>query len=306
MSASVVSSRSMTTRSAAVVAAAAAFLGSMFLGSAVARTFGQHLVRLDLLPAAASPFDACVAAVIAAVAWATVAWRLGLPGSYTHALLGGWLGGFLALGGPEVIQWRNAVLVMLGVMLTPFIGLVTAGIAIRGLYRAAREVSSRMIHSFRTAEGLMFAALSLAHGANAAQKSMALLVVAGLSLQTGGVPQSFVLPLWVRGVCSAAFAFGVLFGFTRTLKKMGFDIFRVEPLHSFTALAVSWGLVLGSTLVGLPLSPGQINSSSLLGVGAGHNPRAVRWDTVGELLANWFLTFPAAAVLAWVLVKLKC
>ncbi len=303
MSASVVSARTLTARQASLIAAIASFLGSLFLGSAVARTFGQHLVRLDLLPMGASPFEACAAAAVAALCWATVAWRLGLPGSYTHALLGGWLGAFYAIGGAGVVQWKNAGFVMLGVMVTPLIGLGVAMGAIRILYWAAREMSQSTLPLFKGAEILMFTGLSLAHGANAAQKSMALLVVAGFSFGASGVPESFSLPLWVRLVCSMAFAFGVLFGFTRTLKKMGFEIFRVDTLHSFTALAVSGTLVFVSTLVGLPLSPGQINSSSLLGAGAGHNPRAVRWGIVGELLANWFLTFPAAAILAWLLVK---
>ncbi|PCI36243.1 MAG: hypothetical protein COB53_10235 [Elusimicrobia bacterium] len=303
MSASVVSARSLTARQASLIAAIASFTGSLLLGSAVARTFGEHLIRLDLLPHGTNPFEACIAAALAALGWATAAWRLGLPGSYTHALLGGWLGAFFALGGASVVQWRNAGFVMVGVMLTPLIGLGIAMGSIRLLYWMVDDFSRKTLPLFRITEIFMFGALSLAHGANAAQKSMALLVVAGFSISATGVPDNFSLPLWIRLVCSAAFAFGVLLGFTRTLKKMGFEIFRVDTLHSFTALAVSGSLVFVSTVMGLPLSPGQINSSSLLGAGAGHNPRKVRWGVVGEMMMNWFLTFPAAAALAWILVK---
>lgn len=304
MAASVVSSRCLSPRAAVLWAAIASFLGALLLGSAVARMLGQGLIHLDRLPVAANPFGACVAAVAAAICWGGFAWYCGLPGSYTHALLGGWFGGFMGIGGPSVVNWGNAGLVLAVVLLTPLLGLVVSWAAIRVVYRLGSELSMQTRWIFRGVEKMTFLALSLVHGANAAQKSMALLVLAGISLGAGHPwPTDFVLPFWVRCVCSAAFALGVLLGFTRTLRVVGFGIFKVETLHSFTALGVSGLLILISTMAGLPLSAGQINSSALLGTGAGDRAKAVRWDVAFDFVTNWVLTFPAAAVLAYVLVK---
>ncbi len=276
----------------------------MLLGSAVARTLGESLIRLDALHSGGGTLLACVAAASAAVLWGVFAWFLELPGSYTHSLLGGWLGGFCAVGGVQVVVWPEAARIAVAVLATPLIGLVLSWLAMKALRRAGAELSLQTVVLFRAAEKLLFFALSVAHGANAAQKSMALLVLAGFAYSRRWPwPAQLDFEPWVRIFCAAAFSFGVLGGFTRTLKKMGFGIFRVQTLHSVTALGVSAGLVLASTLAGLPLSAGQINSSALLGAGAGHHVRSVRWDTATDLAWNWILTFPISAVVAWVFVK---
>lgn len=305
MAAAVVGSRCMSPRAAVLLAAAAAFAGAALLGSAVARTLGAGLVHLDLLPPSERTYDACVAAAFASILWGTAAWRLGLPGSYTHALLGGWLGAFGALGGPSVVRWGNALLVLAGVLLTPVLGLLVSWGAMGLVNRAAGDLTMQAKGVLRGLERALFFLLSLAHGANAAQKSMALLFLAGLSLRReGGWPAVFEVPLWIRTLCSAAFCLGVLFGFTQPLKTVGFGIFRVQTLHSLCALGSSGGLILLSTLAGLPLSAGQINSSAVLGAGAGRSVRRVRWDVAADIAANWALTFPVSALLAYLTVKL--
>ena len=88
---------------------------------------------------------------------------------------------------------------------------------------------------------------------------------------------------------------------------LGFEASRLPSgLPTFRApldLTTTMDDALRSTLLGLPLSPGQINSSCLIGTGAGDQARAVRWDTAFGIATNWVLTFPAAAVLAYLGVK---
>lgn len=299
---SVISSRALSPRRALLIAALGTFAGSMLLGSAVVNTLGRHLVVFSALPASASPLTAVSAAALAALVWVAFGALLGLPGSFTHALLGGWLGAFLALGGPGAVRWWAAAQVLLGVLAVPLLGLGAAWGALRLFYGVGQRISSRSQDFLSDLESVLFAALSVAHGANASQKSMALLVVGAMDLSVGS-SAPLEVPGWVRLTVSLAFASGILLGATRTLKTVGFRIFRVGTVHSFLALGVSGGLVLGSTLAGLPLSPGQLNSACLLGVGAGHNPKTVRWGVAVDLLANWAVTFPAAAVLGYLLAK---
>lgn len=299
---SVVSSRALSPRRALIIAAIGTFAGSMLLGSAVVHTLGRQLVVFEALPAGARPLDACAGAALAALVWVVIGAALGLPGSFTHALLGGWLGAFVALGGPGAVRWGQAAWVLAGVLLVPLLGLAAAWAGLRLFYGLGARLSSRSQAFMGDLETLFFIGLSVTHGANASQKSMALLAVGALDL-SAGVPGALVVPAWVRLICSAAFALGILLGASRTLKTVGFRIFRVGTVHSFVALGVSGSLVLGSTLAGLPLSPGQLNSACLLGVGAGHNPKTVRWGVAVDLLMNWALTFPAAAVLGFALTK---
>lgn len=298
---SVISSRALSPRRALFIAAVGTFAGSMLLGSAVVNTLGRHLVVFSALPSSASPLTAVSAAAMAALAWVIFGALIGLPGSFTHALLGGWLGAFFALGGAGAVRWWAAAQVLLGVLAVPLFGLGTAWFALRLFYTYGDRISSRSQVFLSELESLLFAALSVAHGANASQKSMALLAVGAMDLSAG--QSALEVPFWARLIVSLAFASGILLGATRTLKTVGFRIFRVGTVHSFLALGVSGGLVLGSTLVGLPLSPGQLNSACLLGVGAGHNPKTVRWGVAVDLAANWAVTFPAAAVLGFFLAK---
>ena len=304
MAASIVSSRGLAPRTAALVAAVCSFAGTMILGSAVVRTLGAGLVRFELLSASTDPYVACSAALAATLAWAVAAWLLGIPSAYTHALLGGWFGGFMAVGGRQAVEWAGAGKVLLAVLVVPFIGLAAAWAAMDRIYDAAQELSSRTKELFRKLEAVEFAALCLAHGANAAQKSMALLILSGASLADGRPwPEQLDIPFWVKAACAGAFAFGVLSGSMRTLKTVGFGMFRIEMLHSVTALTVAGALLFSSTLAGVPLSPAQVNSWALLGTGAARRRSAVRWDVAADFLASWLLTFPVCAVMAYVIAK---
>ncbi|MBI3298107.1 MAG: inorganic phosphate transporter [Elusimicrobia bacterium] len=299
---SVISSRALSPRKALLIAALGSFLGSLLLGSAVVRTMGQGLLVFSALPPGTEPVTASAAAALAALAWVTLGAVAGLPSSFTHALLGGWFGAFVALGGFAAVRWGQAALVLFGVLAVPLLGLAAAWAALRAFYSLGARLSSRSQAFIVDLETLIFSALTVTHGANAAQKSMALLAVGALDL-SAGVPKGLEVAGWMRVICAAAFSIGTLLGATRTLKTVGFRICRVGTVQSFLALSVSAALVSASTLVGLPLSPGQLNSACLLGVGAGHNPKTVRWGVAVDLLTNWVLTFPAAAVLGFGLAK---
>ena len=61
--------------------------------------------------------------------------------------------------------------------------------------------------------------------------------------------------------------------------------------------------ILAASLVGAPASTTQVVSSSVVGVGVGRGRyRHVGWGVVGSILLAWVTTFPAAAVLAALLV----
>ena len=263
--------------------AAASFLGAVLLGSEVARTLGVGLIRPDRVIAAES-FAACPAAAGAAILWSLLVWRLALPGSYTHALLGGWLGGFTAVSGFGAVHWDQAGWILLAVLLTPLAGLAAAWIAIRLLLRYGSELSMHAMPLFRALQILLFGGLCFAHGANVAQKGMALLVAGGYLAAGLDIPEAFSIPVWVRLSCSAAFSLGVLAGFSRVLKTVGFGFFKLAVLHSLCAIGSAGGLVLSPPAVGMPLPrPDQF----LRPGGRGRRERGtVRWSVAGDLLLS--------------------
>jgi PiT family inorganic phosphate transporter len=49
---------------------------------------------------------------------------------------------------------------------------------------------------------------------------------------------------------------------------------------------------------GLPVSTTHVTTGGIIGAGLKHDPRAVRWKKVGEILLSWAVTLPVAALIA--------
>ena len=75
------------------MATAGNFAGALLLGTAVANTVGGVVI---VAPDETVP--AIGAALTAAIGWNLVTWRLGLPSSSSHALIGGLVGAAVACG----------------------------------------------------------------------------------------------------------------------------------------------------------------------------------------------------------------
>src|SRR5947209_10252298 len=81
-----VGTRALSPRAAVAVSAAANLAGA-FVTVAVAKTIGKDLIDTSLITN-----QVLLAALLGAVAWNLFTWRLGLPSSSTHALVGGLCG----------------------------------------------------------------------------------------------------------------------------------------------------------------------------------------------------------------------
>jgi PiT family inorganic phosphate transporter len=67
--------------------------------------------------------------------------------------------------------------------------------------------------------------------------------------------------------------------------------------------------VIGSALLGGPVSTTQVVSAAIIGTGSAERINAVRWEVAGQIVMAWFITIPAcafvAAVFQMVLLKLS-
>jgi PiT family inorganic phosphate transporter len=138
-------------------------------------------------------------------------------------------------------------------------------------------------------------ALSLSHGANDAQKPMAIIM---MSLVILGISPTFHIPFWVIASCSVAIALGTASGGWRIIKTVGSRIYRLRSIHAFCAQTASAIVILGASLVGGPVSTTHVVSSSIMGVGAGQRISAVRWGVAKNIIVSWFITIPASALMA--------
>ena len=302
--ATLVATRAARPGSAIVLAAVCNMIGPLLLGSAVADTVGG-IVTLGQ----GAAIEVIGSGLIAAVGWNLLTWRLGVPSSSGHALVGGLVGAALVVGGVGAVRWGGldgwrpvgvfGILIALAV--SPVLGAVAAAGAIRLLRRAARRATRRWRGPTHGGEWVMSSALAFSHGANDAQKAVG--VIAALLVADGRIVGVGSAPLWAKLACGAALTAGTTMGGWRIVQTVGRRIYRIDPTEGLASQTSSSAVIFGSSLVGAPVSTTQVVASSIVGVGAGRmRLRHVHWEVVRQMGLAWLITIPATAALAAVTV----
>ena len=98
--ATVVSTRVLRPLQAVVWAAFFNFIAFLFFGLHVAQTVGTGIIDADIVEP-----RVIFGALMGAITWNVITWRLGIPSSSSHALIGGLVGAGVAKAGVGVIVW---------------------------------------------------------------------------------------------------------------------------------------------------------------------------------------------------------
>src|SRR6266542_2534177 len=117
--ATVVSTRVLSPRIAVIWAAFFNFVAAFGFGTAVAKTMGKGMIRLE-----AVNLYVILAGLLGAIAWNLFTWWFGLPVSSSHALIGGYAGAAVAKAGWSAILLSGWTPTMMFIVLSPAIGLV--------------------------------------------------------------------------------------------------------------------------------------------------------------------------------------
>ena len=279
------------------MAAICEFIGPFLFGTAVAETIGKNIIDISTFDTKLIELSASliVAALIGAIAWNLITWFWGFPSSSSHALVGGMVGAVLVAYGPDKIIWKGLLYVIAMLIFSPILGLIFGTLFFRITVYLSRNATPKISYFFNRMQIPSSIALSLSHGANDAQKSMGLIT---LSLVILGISPTFRIPFWVVASCAAAIALGTASGGWRIIKTLGSKIYRLRSVHAFCAQTSSATVILGAALMGGPVSTTHVVSSSIMGVGAGQRVSAVRWGVAKNIIVAWFITIPAAAVMA--------
>jgi len=297
--ATLVATRAASPRQAIVLAAFFNLLGPLLVGAAVADTIGGIVT---VSPAAAA---AVIGSGLAgAVAWNLITWRLGLPSSSGHALVGGLVGAALVEGGTGAVLWGGfegihpvGVLgTLIALAVSPPLGALGGFVVIRLIRRGWRRATHRWDGAVAGGEWLMSSALAFSHGANDAQKSVG--VVAALLLADGRIA-TLSAPTWATISCAVALTLGTTLGGWRIIRTVGRRIYRIQPVEGLASQSASSAIILGASFVGGPVATTQVVASSIAGIGTGRRRiHHVRWAVVRQMALAWLITIPAAGALA--------
>jgi inorganic phosphate transporter, PiT family len=289
--ATIISSRAMSPRWALGMAAAAEFMGPFIFGVAVARTIGKGLVD----PQVITP-GVVMAALLSTILWGLLSWRLGIPSSSSHALVGGLIGAVTAGVGFQAILIQGLAKVILALFISPILGFLIGFLITRLVFYLARGASLRINSFFKRAQIATGLALALGYGANDGQKSIGMIC---LSLVVTGAFKEFIIPVWVIVLSGLAVATGATIGEWRLIRTLGARFYKIRPVDGFCTQVSSAGVILTAALFGGPVSTTQVISTAILGVGCAGRASKVRWQVMGSILGTWVLTIPATFGVAY-------
>jgi inorganic phosphate transporter, PiT family len=285
-----VSTRALKPQWAIVMSAAANFLGA-FLGTAVAKTIGEGLIN------GVESQTMVAAALVGAIAWNLITWRMGIPSSSSHALIGGLLGSAAVAMGFG--SWNLAgvgVKVILPLIGSPIVGFVAALLLMVVIFNIFRRMHPKTMNdSFRRLQILSAAFMAFSHGSNDAQKTMGVMT---LALLHAGIISSFDVPPLVIVAAASAMSLGTAAGGWRIIRTMGTRVVKLDPVHGFAAETTAASVIVAASHFGMPVSTTHVISGAIMGTGSADRFNAVRWAVARNIGVAWVLTIPAAGIVA--------
>jgi PiT family inorganic phosphate transporter len=292
--------RALSMRNAVLLAAFWNVVGAV-IWKGVAQTIAKGIVVPSLMQGAEGQI-VVLATVLAAITWNLLTWWWGLPSSSSHALIGALVGAGFAAGGARVLTLHDPAgipKILYALIFSPIFGFLAGGILMIIIMNIfAQQAPSRLNRFFRHLQILSAQIMSFTHGSNDAQKSMGIitlaLVFAGYShIGAHGIE----IPIWVKFACAGAMGFGTAMGGWRIIKTIGRKVMGLQPVHGFASETAASIVVLGATLLKVPVSTTHVISSAIMGVGSAKSMASVRWGIVGQILLAWLMTLPVCILL---------
>jgi PiT family inorganic phosphate transporter len=244
-----------------------------------------------------------LAGLVGAVVWDLITWRLGLPTSSSHALIGGVAGAGLAYKGIGVIHMDVIWKTIQFIPLAPIIGLLIGFVAMMLVLWIFHRLRPRDVDRiFRKAQLLSAALYSLGHGGNDAQKTMgiilALLIAGGITRPDTQLSLTHPNTAWIVVSCNLAMGLGTAFGGWRIVKTMGMKITKLKPVGGFCAETAGAATLFMATHMGIPVSTTHTITGAIIGVGSTQKFSSIKWGIAGRIVWAWVLTIPAAGLIA--------
>lgn len=314
--ATVIASKCLSPIAAVILAGTFNFLPALIGATAVANSVSK-IVKIDTLPDVGiipTGISVTLSGLIASIFWNFLTWKLGIPSSSSHAIIGGIIGaGIAASHTSDVINWIILRNVAIAIAVSPILSFILSIIAMLFI-RLILYFSNKKICNtgytfptidqdstiFRILQIISSAWVSWAHGANDAQKTMGIIVA---TLYSGGYikganSDSLIPPLWVILSANAMITLGTIFGGWSIIETMGISITKITRASGFAANLGAITSVESATFIGVPISTTQAAASSILGSGVGGN-QPVCWYVMRNMIVAWLITLPVSAIIGF-------
>ncbi len=294
-----IATRSLSPRIAIIMSAFLNFVGAM-VSTGVAKTIGGEIVTSPQMVDS----TVLIAALFAAIVWNLFTWKIGMPSSSSHALIGGILGAVTISYGTGAINGNGVFMIVAGLIGSPVIAMFSGYVIMTLLFILFRNVGrSKVNYISLHIQSLSAAVMAFSHGSNDAQKCMGIITLALLS---GGYIGELEVPFLVKIACAFAMCAGTSVGGWRIIRTVGNKIFRLEPVNGLAADINSALTIFTATFLHLPVSTTHVVTGSIMGVGWAKRFRAVHWNVAYSMVGAWVMTIPSTAAvgaLVYILIR---
>lgn len=294
-----IATRSLSPRIAIIMSAFLNFVGAM-VSTGVAKTIGGEIVTSPQMVDS----TVLIAALFAAIVWNLFTWKIGMPSSSSHALIGGVLGAVTISYGTGAINGNGVFMIVAGLIGSPVIAMFSGYVIMTLLFILFRNVGrSKVNYISLHIQSLSAAVMAFSHGSNDAQKCMGIITLALLS---GGYIGELEVPFLVKIACAFAMCAGTSVGGWRIIHTVGNKIFRLEPVNGLAADINSALTIFTATFLHLPVSTTHVVTGSIMGVGWAKRFRAVHWNVAYSMVGAWVMTIPSTAAvgaLVYILIR---
>ena len=294
-----IATRSLSPRIAIIMSAFLNFVGAM-VSTGVAKTIGGEIVTSPQMVDS----TVLIAALFAAIVWNLFTWKIGMPSSSSHALIGGVLGAVTISYGTGAINGNGVFMIVAGLIGSPVIAMFSGYVIMTLLFILFRNVGrSKVNYISLHIQSLSAAVMAFSHGSNDAQKCMGIITLALLS---GGYIGELEVPFLVKIACAFAMCAGTSVGGWRIIRTVGNKIFRLEPVNGLAADINSALTIFTATFLHLPVSTTHVVTGSIMGVGWAKRFRAVHWNVAYCMVGAWVMTIPSTAAvgaLVYILIR---
>ncbi|NMH28957.1 inorganic phosphate transporter [Flavobacterium silvaticum] len=292
------------------------WIGEFKIGNTIAKSVDEHFITLEVI----------LAGLIAAIIWNLATWKLGIPSSSSHTLLGGFMGAAVAHAGAfsedgiDVINYAKVVPTFLFIFCAPLIGMIMAYFITVFILNVCRRANPHKADKwFKKLQLVSSALFSLGHGGNDAQKVMGIIGAAVICYKIDLKDPVFMAAdskhrfdlfvnddfwWWVPLASFLVIGLGTLSGGWKIVKTMGSKITKVTPLEGVAAETAGAATLYLTEHLGIPVSTTHTITGSIIGVGITKRISAVRWGVTINLLWAWILTIPVSAILAGLIYEL--
>jgi inorganic phosphate transporter, PiT family len=284
------------------------WIGEFKIGNTIAKSVSEDFITLEVI----------FAGLIAAITWNLLTWKLGIPSSSSHTLLGGFMGAALAhaftIPGADintVINYAKVIPTILFIFCAPLIGMFVAYFLTILILNICRKVNpSKADKWFKRLQLVSSALFSLGHGANDAQKVMGIIGAAVIYYHTNiDIDANYINAedpfkyfvshwSWVPITSFLMIGLGTMSGGWKIVKTMGSKITKVTSLEGVSAETAGAITLYTAESLGIPVSTTHTITGSIIGVGITKRVSAVRWGVTISLLWAWILTIPVSAIIA--------